>query len=85
MSNVDWYRHRDLNRVWPNLNKKYRHEQYNYTCLVFRGSEPSTFDNEDVIQYTPYEDPSLANQNSRKLGGIWPEVGGKPLPISLLF
>ena len=31
--------------------------------------------------YTAHEGLSLANQNSRKLGGIWPEVGGKPLPI----
>ena len=35
--------------------------------------------------YTPYDDLNLANQKSRKLGVIWPEVGGKLLPIPSFF
>ena len=27
----------------------------------------------------------LANQKNRKLGDIFPEIGGKPFPISMLF
>ena len=34
---------------------------------------------------TPYQGLHLTNQKSQKLGGKWPEVGGKTFPILLLF
>ena len=35
-----------------------------------------------VKGYTPYEG---INSEEPEVGGIWPEVGGKPLPILFLF
>ena len=34
-----------------------------------------------LVRYTPYEGSKLSQSEQPEVGGISPEVGGKPLPI----